>query len=344
MTDINTSANRKLTLQYDAAAWIIAAIALLFALLANLLPALLAGLLVYELVHILAPRIKLKSMGHRKGRVLAVAVVAVVVVVALTLIVFGAAAFFRSDAGNLPALLKKMAEILDSSRAALPVWAAEYLPADTAGLKGQTAHWLREHASELQVVGKETGRALAYILIGMVIGAMLCLRDVSPNHDQGPLARALTERTSRLGDSFRRIVFAQVRIAAINTAITGVYLAVVLPLLGVHLPFTKTMIGITFIAGLLPVVGNLISNTVIVVVSLSYSIYVAAGSLLFLIVIHKFEYFLNARIVSSRIHSRAWELLVAMLVMEATFGIPGLIAAPIYYAYVKNELASRRLV
>ena len=58
----------------------------------------------------------------------------------------------------------------------------------------------------------------------------------------------------------------------------------------------KTMIAITFIAGLLPVIGNLISNTVIVIVSLSHSLPTAAVALLFLIVIHKLEYFLNARI------------------------------------------------
>jgi predicted PurR-regulated permease PerM len=29
-----------------------------------------------------------------------------------------------------------------------------------------------------------------------------------------------------------------------------------------------------------------------------------------------------------------------MIVMEAAFGIAGLIAAPIYYAYIKNELSA----
>jgi predicted PurR-regulated permease PerM len=83
---------------------------------------------------------------------------------------------------------------------------------------------------------------------------------------------------------------------------------------------------------------------VIVVISLSYSIGVAIGSLIFLIVIHKLEYFLNARIVGRRIEARAWELLLAMLAMEAAFGISGVIAAPIYYAYLKDELADRGLV
>ena len=38
------------------------------------------------------------------------------------------------------------------------------------------------------------------------------------------------------------------------------------------------------------------------------------------------------------------ELLLAMLAMEAAFGIPGVIAAPIFYAYIKRELIYLRLV
>ena len=121
------------------------------------------------------------------------------------------------------------------------------------------------------------------------------------------------------------MVFAQVRISVINTAFTAVYLGLALPFFDVHLPLMKTMMLITFVAGLLPVVGNLISNTVILIASLGVSVYVAFASLVFLIVIHKLEYFLNARIIGSRIHARPWELLIAMLVMEAAFGLPGVL-------------------
>ncbi len=48
--------------------------------------------------------------------------------------------------------------------------------------------------------------------------------------------------------------------------------------------------------------------------------------------------------MGGQIRARAWELLIAMLVMEAIFGITGLVAAPIYYAYLKNELAARSLI
>jgi len=92
------------------------------------------------------------------------------------------------------------------------------------------------------------------------------------------------------------------------------------------------------------VLGNLISNSVIVIISLSHSLHVAAGSLVFLVVIHKLEYFVNARIIGGQIQARAWELLIAMLVMEAAFGLQGVIAAPIFYAYIKKELSDRELI
>ena len=108
--------------------------------------------------------------------------------------------------------------------------------------------------------------------------------------------------------------------------------------------FIKTMIIVTFLVGLLPVLGNLVSNTVIVIISLSHSLHAAAASLAFLIVIHKLEYFVNARIIGEQIKARAWELLIAMLVMEASFGLQGVLAAPIIYAYIKKELSDRELI
>jgi predicted PurR-regulated permease PerM len=147
-----------------------------------------------------------------------------------------------------------------------------------------------------------------------------------------------------LAQSFEQIVFAQVRIAAINAVFTGLFLYVALPLAGVRLPLSKTMIAVTFVAGLLPVIGNLISNTVLVVVGLSHSLHTAVASLIFLVTIHKLEYFLNAKIIGHHIDARAWELLAAMLVMEAVFGVPGVIAAPVLYAYLKRELSDNGLV
>jgi predicted PurR-regulated permease PerM len=329
-------------LRYAIAAWAIAACLLFLTLQLRLLPAFLAGLLVYELVHVIARR--LPWTRRRGGRVAAVGLLTVVVVAMLVLLLLGAVALLRSDAGSFPRLLQKMADIVESSRDKLPPWLLDYIPGNAESLKTTVTDWLREHAHEVRTLGGEVGHVFAHTLIGMVIGAVVALHEARPPQEGGPLSRELSERARRVGDAFRRIVFAQVRISALNTVFTAIYLAAVLPLLGIHLPFGKTLIALTFIVGLLPVVGNLISNTVIVIVSLSVSLPVALASLVFLIVIHKLEYFLNARIVGTQIHAKAWELLLAMLLMESAFGVPGLIAAPIYYAYVKDELAARGLV
>lgn len=332
---------------YEISAWLLTALALFAVLKFHLLPAVIAGLFVFELVHIITPHIARRfptKKPSNRAKLWAVGILVTVIVGLLTLAGVTLMAFLRSDAGSVTALLAKMAQILDDSRKVLPAWLLEHLPADASTFKAQAAEWLRAHADDLQVVGKEAGRATAHVLIGMVVGGLIAVRDATQRDNYKLFARALATRGEMFGDAFRRIVFAQLRISAINTIFTGIYLAVVLPMFGVHLPLVKTMIAITFLVGLIPVLGNLISNTMIVIISLSQSLMVAVASLAYLVIIHKFEYFLNARIVGGQIRANAWELLIAMLLMEAIFGIAGIIAAPIYYAYIKSELRLRDLV
>ena len=328
----------------EIAALVLTMAALFLVLGLHLLPALLAGLLVHEMVHVLAPRTFGLANRPRRARFVVVALLTLLLVALTALIVSGAIAFFRSDGGSLAVLLQKMADIIDGARATLPEWVQDNLPADHNEMKNAAVAWLRKHAAEVKTAGGEAGRVLAYLLIGMVIGALIALREVLSKAKSGPLALAITHCAALLADAFRRVVFAQVRIAALNALLTAIYLEIALPAIGVHLPLAKTMIALTFVVGLLPIIGNLISNTVIVVVSLSHSPSIALGSLIFLVIVHKLEYFVNARIVGSQIKAAAWELLAAMLVMEAAFGLPGVIAAPVYYAYTKAELAARGLV
>jgi predicted PurR-regulated permease PerM len=237
-----------------------------------------------------------------------------------------------------------MAEVIETARSHLPEWASSSFPADPAELKAAAAAWLREHAGQLRSLGQDIWRALIHILFGLVIGGMMAVSHEAGENKPTSLVHALTTRARLLGAAFRSVVFAQVRISALNTLLTGLYLVVLVPWMGIQLPLAKTMVIVTFITGLLPVIGNLISNTVIVVMSLSVSPGLAIGSLLFLVVIHKLEYFVNARVMGGQIRARAWEILLAMLVMDAIFGIPGVIAAPIYYAYLKNELSAQNLI
>lgn len=330
--------------RYDLMTWGFAAAALLLILELRLLPALIAGLLVYVLVNLLTPLLRTRMLWGEGPRLLAVALIAAIVISGIVLLGISAAGLLRDSNESIPALITRMAEIIEQSRHQLPGWVLDYVPTDAEELRVALVDWLREHAAVFQVAGTGLGRALAHILIGMVIGGLLSLEAATPVAGRGPLSAALAKRGHRLSVAFRRVVFAQVWISALNTLFTALYLAVALPAFGIELPFTKTLIVVTFVVGLLPILGNLISNTVIFTVSLSQSPIVAVVSLGYLIVIHKLEYFMNARIIGSHIRARAWEMLLAMLLMEAAYGIPGLIAAPIYYAYMKNELREKGLI
>ncbi len=330
--------------RHQIAAWVLMGAGLVLTMALHLLPALLAALLMVQLVHLLAPRFVIGRLNHTWAKVLVVSLVILIVLALLGGLVTGAVLYLRSE-GGLTGLLAKMAEIIENSRELLPPWAAEWLPqGDDSVIRAGLVEWLRTHALELRRFGGDAGRVLLLILLGLIIGSFVALREARPHNILPPFAQALAERAHRLGDAFGRVVFAQVRISALNAFLTWLYLSVALPACGVHLPFVKTMVLVTFIVGLLPVLGNLISNTVIVIISLSHSLAVAGGSLAFLVVIHKLEYFVNARIIGGQIKARAWELLIAMLVMEAAFGIAGVIAAPVFYAYLKKELSDQGLI
>ncbi|WP_293776701.1 AI-2E family transporter [uncultured Oxalicibacterium sp.] len=325
------------------ASYVLAALALFVVLHQGLLAALFSGLLVYSLVQLLAPRLGRKLVG-RRARMFVVALLSALIVTVLTALIWAGVTYLRSDVGSVQVLFKKLADVIDATRGQIPDWLAAYVPVDAEALRTMVVDWLHAHTLEARTIGATAGRILAHILIGMIIGAMAALYDTTTQPVFRPLAAALHARVVTLHVAFRNVVFAQVRIAAINAVLTGIYLLVILPLCDVHLPLRKTMVAVTFLVGLLPVIGNLVSNTILVVIGLSHSLHIALISLLFLIGIHKLEYFLNARIIGHHIDAKTWELLAAMLVMESMFGIPGLIAAPVFYAYIKRELAVRGLV
>ena len=126
------------------------------------------------------------------------------------------------------------------------------------------------------------------------------------------------------------MVDAQVVISAINTMLTAVFAY------ACSLKHASVLVILTFICGLLPVVGNLLTNTIIVGIAFTVSPKLAGWALLFLVAIHKLEYFLNSRIIGSRIKHPMWLLLLALLLGERLMGIGGIILAPVLLHFVKT--------
>jgi predicted PurR-regulated permease PerM len=306
-----------------------------------IVPALL-GLLVYAWACLLADRFHPAPAGvtgpaggptaPRWPAVLSGTVVALLVITAFVLITFWTIRLGSTN--DLRIFLLRIEGSLDVLRQALPEWAAVAIPEDLTALKTQLFSILRSKAADLGSLGGSVFHTIVQGLFAILVGALAAIATWQPRRLQSDrlfIARLLVV--------LERVVIAQLRIAAFNTAMTALYLFVILPWFGFVLPFRGLLCMFTLVTGILPVLGNLLANTVLALISFAISPWLAIASLVYLIAIHKTEYFINARTVGSKVSVASWEILAAMLTGEALFGVPGLVTAPLLYPFFKKEIS-----
>lgn len=332
----------------EITAYAVIAAGVLFVLWQHLVPALIMGLTLYMILDRVSERFK-GSVSRGVVRPLALLTVTSITALILAGMIALTVMMLRRGAGNVPAMMEQMADILGSVRLWLGGLGRQFIPevmTDAEDFKLAVMTWLKTHAQTVRAGGLWLGIGLIYMIMGGLLAILVFFRHVTHHDDanRGPLARHLIDKVDRFAHAFSRIATAQIKISAVNTTLTGLYLLVVLPLFGIRIPFGTTLVVITFLCGLIPVLGNLISNTVITILSMGVSIGTAVASLTFLVVIHKLEYLINSRIVGGETDSQAWEILLAIIVGEAAFGVGGVVMAPIVYAFIKRELRDRALV
>ncbi len=202
---------------------------------------------------------------------------------------------------------------------------------------GQEAQYLRNVAN----FAKSAAAAIVFSILGIVAaGSLFYKTGLDPYRGTHRLKNNLysiccDKVSTRFRDFYRgfaTVMGAQITISLINTALTGIFLV------AVRLPHAPLLIAVTFLCGLVPIVGNLASNTVIVFVALTVSLKLAIVALVFLILIHKLEYLLNSKIIGDRIRNPVWLTLIALILGERLMGIPGLILAPVVLNYLRVEM------
>jgi len=332
----------------ELAAYLILGAAILFTLYQHLVSSLVFGLALFVILDRVSARFH-GRMAHGVVRPLALLIVTTGTGIILAALVTLTVMMLRRGAGNVPAMMEQMADILGSMKLWLGSLGVEVIPdvmTDAEDFKVMVTGWLKTHAQTLRAGSLWIGLGIVHMIMGGLLALLVFFRHIR-QHDEinrGPLARHMVEKVRHFTEAFTKIAAAQIKISAVNTTLTGIYLLILLPIFGIHIPFATTLVVITFLCGLIPVLGNLISNTVITILSLGVSVGTAIGSLVFLVVIHKLEYLINSRIVGGETDSQAWEILMAILIGEAAFGVSGIIMAPIIYAFVKRELRDRGLV
>ncbi len=317
------------------------AVAAFVIILKGLVIPVLLALLVYAWSCLLADRIvqahkpSALSLGYYPKRwpaIISGTVVSVLVITAFVFLTYWT--IHLASSNDLRIFLVRIEDSLEVLRQALPEAAAKVIPENWADLKAQLFNVVRSKAAVLGSVGGVVVHTIVQSLFAILVGALAAVSTWQPH-------RLRSDRLfiARLLVVLERVAIAQMRIALFNTTMTALYLFVVLPLFQVQLPFRGLLCMFTLLTGVLPVLGNLMANTVLSLISFAVSPWVAVSSLVFLVVIHKLEYVINARTVGSKISMNSWEILAAMLTGESLFGVPGLVTAPLLYPFFKREIA-----
>ena len=262
--------------------------------------------------------------------------------IAVTTIGFGMVYFSRQAYVTLP-------KIADTTIPAVVSFAERQgleLPfTDYASLKAVAIAEAKEGVTGVGHYARAAAFQFVLLLVGLVAAVSLFLNARWGSEHDPQIARdslyatvvaELILRGETFYRSFARVIGAQIIISTINTALTAVFLV------WYGFPYATVLITLTFLCGLLPIIGNILSNTLIVGVAFTISPRMALVALTFLVVIHKLEYFLNSKIIGERIKNPMWLTLIGIVLGEKLMGIPGMILAPVVLYYIKVEMSQKK--
>ncbi len=265
-------------------------------------------------------------------------------IVSITLFILLVAAIFQGFVISLQHAYRTLPEIINEALPRLTEMADSYgiaLPfSDFHGTKEAALDALSKELGYLTNFAKIATKEFAFLIIGIVVAiSMFGVNRISMGDLPGTPANnfytVLTEQIrARFGiffKSFETVLGAQLIISVVNTVFTLIFL------LAAGIQYAPLLAIITLLCGILPIIGNLISNTAITAVALTQSPKLAFASLIFLIALHKGEYFLNSKIIGSRIKNPMWMTLLGLVIGERLAGIPGMILAPVLLHYLKVE-------
>jgi len=214
---------------------------------------------------------------------------------------------------------------------------------DLDGLKVMALETVKDELRSLGNFAKFATKEFVFLVIGLVVAVSLFLNPTLESESDKHVLRnslytqwcdAISARFRSFYQSFATVMGAQLIISLINTTLTAIFIT------SVSLPYAGVVVVVTFLCGLLPIIGNLISNSVIVGIAFTISPKLGLIALVFLVVLHKLEYILNSKIIGKRIKNPMWLTLLALLLGERLMGIPGMILAPVILNYIKVEASN----
>ena len=241
-------------------------------------------------------------------------------------------------------LLDYIARTVLELRLKLPPDIGAYLPEGAAEVQRIIAGYLRAQAGALALTGRAWLGGLLFAYVGLIVGALAAV--AAPCRRRAARWRELLkQRITLFGEAFGQIVAAQFWIAAFNTLLTAIFLLFLLP----HWELRPALHAGADHADLRRRAG---ADRRQPAVQHGHHAGGAVG-----VADHRagLPGLPDPDPQGRVLHQcqgggqparrwAVWELLAVMFVAEAVFGPAGLVAAPLFYAYLKKELQAARLV
>lgn len=194
---------------------------------------------------------------------------------------------------------------------------------------------LKENAQSLTKTGGLLTKGFFQVAVG-IFTAILCFGGGPTGEEKNNLyaqvAGDFAERIRLFMNGFEKVFGSQFLISVVNTTLTAAYLLLM------NLPYVYFLCLTTFLLGMLPIIGTLLSSALIVAAGLILSPQTAIVSLGYLIVIHKLQIIIYSHVIGFSTNMPIWQVLIGVLLGEAVMGIPGIILAPALMYYVREEL------
>ncbi len=264
---------------------------------------------------------------------------------AVTLFLILIAAVFVGFVFFFKRALVVLPEIVETAIPIVVRFAAQHgieLPfTDVDSLRAVALDSVRDAMGQLGNYVKIATKEFVFLLIGVAVAIGVFLNpDFETKRPRGDsesnvytfYTARIKERFASFYRSFATVMGAQIIISSVNATLTSIFVCTA----GLH--YAGLVVILTFLCGLLPIVGNLISNSIIIGIAFTMSPQLAGYAFLFLIVVHKLEYFLNSRIIGGRIENPMWLMLLALIIGERIMGIAGLVLAPVVLSFLKIEM------
>jgi len=253
---------------------------------------------------------------------------------------YGLAYIVQATAEALPAIAEKAVPAIiqwaASHQITLPFTNLDSLKQEAINFSAKEAHDIWKFADFARGATTE----FVYLSTGCLVAMGLFLNPrLEMDHPSGAARRnmyslcceEIGHRFAAFYKSFAMVMDAQITISAINAALTGIFMV------ALGLPHLVVAVGVTFVCGLLPVVGNLLSNVVVVAIGFMVSPAKGLGALVFLVCVHHLGFFLNSKIIGAKIRSPIWLTLLALVVGEKLMGVTGMILSPVALHYIRIE-------